>query len=332
MHSNKKRTTEDFVREARLVHGDKYDYSKVVYVNRTTKVCIVCPIHGEFWQIPADHLNGHGCAACVGRKKFNVDEFVCRAILKHGDKYDYSKVNYVNSKTKVLITCKACGREFWITPNSHLGGRGCSYCGIRHRNDKTRGVGRFDNRRGVYGVGINDYDGSTVKLLSYSKWNNMLMRCYDRNYHKKKPTYSDCFVCDEWLLFSNFKKWFDEHYIDGYVLDKDILIKGNKVYSPDTCCFVPSALNSLLTKRDFHRGSYPIGVQKPPRGRFLASIHINGKTTKIGRFDTIEEAFAAYKQAKEKHIKEVAQSYFDKGEIAEHVYKALMNYKVEITD
>lgn len=332
MHNNKNRTTEEFVREARLVHGDKYDYSKVVYANRTTKVCIVCPIHGEFWQIPADHLNGHGCSSCVGRKKYDVDEFIRRAILKHGDKYDYSKVVYVNNKTKVLIICKDCNTEFWITPNSHLRGSGCPSCGIKRRNQKRKGNGRFDIRNPIFGVGINDYNGSTVGLLSYSRWYKMLKRCYDKEFHKKKPTYSDCYVCDDWLYFSNFKRWFDENYIERYVLDKDILVKGNKCYSPETCCFVPAGLNSLLTKRDYHRGKYPVGVIKSQNGNFVAQITKNKKHYNIGTYTTIEEAFNAYKESKEKYIQLQAQSYFGRGLITERVYNALIKYEVEITD
>lgn len=332
-----KLTTEEFIRRARLVHGDNYDYSKVVYIKANEPVCIICHVHGEFWQRPADHLRGCGCEKCgiIHRSNGNtmsVEQFVHKANVVHGNKYDYSKVIYVKSKEKVCIICKECGREFWQTPNQHLRGRGCSHCGKHHKNDNTRGKARQIIRDKPYGVGINDYDLSTAHLVSYRRWSNMLQRCYDKDFHIKKPTYAECTVCKEWLRFSSFKKWFDKNYVDGYVLDKDILVKGNKVYSPDTCCFVPAALNSLLTKRDYHRGNYPIGVQKPPRGRFFASIHLNGMTKKIGRYDTIEEAFEAYKQAKEKHIKEVAEKYYSDGKITERVYDALMKYEVDITD
>lgn len=334
---SKKLNTEEFIRLARLIHGDKYDYSQVKFVKSREPVNIICPTHGLFLQRPSDHLRGCGCKECGVIKRsmgntLSTSEFIAKAKAVHGDKYDYSKVVYVHGKKEVVIVCKECGQEFKQTPHNHLSGYGCPYCGIRHRNDRTRGKSRDSMKKVILGVGINDYELSTKGLLSYKRWANMLRRCYDKEYHVKKPTYIGCKVCEEWLRFSNFKKWFDENYVDGYALDKDILIKGNKVYSPETCCFVPAALNSLLTKRDFHRGSYPVGVQKPQRSRFLASLHINGKATRIGRFDTVEEAFAAYKQARETHIKEVAQKYFDDGKITKRVYDALMKYEVEITD
>ena len=127
-----KLTTEDFIKKARSIHGDKYDYSKVNYINCDTKVCIICPIHGEFWQIPSSHLNGNGCPIC-GKLKSNssktmgLNDFIEKARKKHGDKYDYSKVEYVNNRTKVCIICPKHG-EFWQEPSSHLVGRGCKLC------------------------------------------------------------------------------------------------------------------------------------------------------------------------------------------------------------
>ena len=129
-----KKTTEQFIKKAREVHGDKYDYSKVEYKNSKTKVCIICPKHGEFWQIPAAHLNGQGCPKCGGSFKLSTDEFILKSKKIHGDNYDYSEVNYINSFTKVKIICNKCGHEFWQIPNSHLNGNGCPYC----RGNKIR--------------------------------------------------------------------------------------------------------------------------------------------------------------------------------------------------
>lgn len=135
------------------------------------------------------------------------------------------------------------------------------------------------------------------------------------------------------MSFSLFKKWFDENYIDGYVLDKDIISgKKNKIYSPETCCFVPSSLNSLLTMRNKLRGAYPIGVYRQKNGTFSASIRKYGKSFYLGIYKSAGDAFLAYKREREEYIKEVAQSYFEKDEITKRVYDALMNYKVEITD
>ena len=117
-----------FIKRAIEVHGDKYDYSKVEYNGTHTKVCIICPIHGEFWQEPNSHLHGNGCPNCVGLKKLSTEEFIKKAKEVHGDKYDYSKVNYANSTTKVCIICPIHG-EFWQTPSAHIHQKqGCKYC------------------------------------------------------------------------------------------------------------------------------------------------------------------------------------------------------------
>ena len=128
---------DEFIEKAKKVHGEKYDYSKVEYVNSKTKVCIICPEHGEFWQTPSEHLNGCGCKKCASdklQKKFQLSkqQFVSKSLKVHGDKYDYSKVEYVNNRTKVCIICPEHG-EFWQTPNSHLNGNGCPLCGNEER-------------------------------------------------------------------------------------------------------------------------------------------------------------------------------------------------------
>ena len=125
----RKLTQEEFIKRAREVHGDKYDYSKVEYVNANSKVCIICSEHGEFWQKPASHLLGCGCIECAGKKKYTKKIFIEKAKKVHGDKYDYSKVEYANNKTKVCIICPEHG-EFWQKPESHIvQKRGCPYCG-----------------------------------------------------------------------------------------------------------------------------------------------------------------------------------------------------------
>lgn len=118
---------DEFIKKAREIHGDKYDYSKVGYINYNKKVCIICPEHGEFWQTPGHHLNGHGCPSCAGNNRHTNISFIEKAKKTHGDKYDYSKVNYINISTKVCIICPEHG-EFWITPNNHLRGEGCPKC------------------------------------------------------------------------------------------------------------------------------------------------------------------------------------------------------------
>ena len=126
-------TTSEFVEKARKVHGDKYDYSKVEIGKMHSKVCIICPQHGEFWQTPSKHLLGQGCPRCniekrSNEKKMTSDEFIEKARKVHGDKYDYSKVEYVGTYDPITIICKEHG-EFKQRANDHLSGHGCPICG-----------------------------------------------------------------------------------------------------------------------------------------------------------------------------------------------------------
>ena len=142
---NIKNTKEDFIFKAKAVHGDKYDYSKVNYINNSKKVCIICHEkddkgieHGEFWIEPGSHKRGRGCPICAGNKKLTKEEFIRKAILKHGDTYDYSLVdNIENNKTIVKIKCNKCGHVFEQIANNHLNGHGCQYCKLSHLEEQT---------------------------------------------------------------------------------------------------------------------------------------------------------------------------------------------------
>lgn len=124
----RKKTTEEFIADARKVHGDRYDYSKVIYQGSATKVCIVCREHGDFMQKPNSHLMGQGCPTCAGHKKRTKEDFVAQARLVHGDKYSYDKVDYKNDSTKVIVTCPIHG-DFLITPGNHIHSKqGCKKC------------------------------------------------------------------------------------------------------------------------------------------------------------------------------------------------------------
>lgn len=165
-------------------------------------------------------------------------------------------------------------------------------------------------------------------------WQGMINRCYNENYLIKKPTYRECTVCEEWHNFQNFAKWYSENYyeIEGEMmeLDKDILIKGNKVYSPNTCIFVPRMINSMFTYSKSTKGTLPAGVNMD-RHRYRARCQhpINGRIN-IGTYDTVEEAFNEFKLHKEQVIKQIADRYRDK--IPKRLYDAMYGYKVEITD
>lgn len=118
--------TETFIEKSKKIHNNKYDYSKVNYINAKTEVCIICPEHGEFWQLPSIHSNGGGCPKCLGRNK-TTEDFISEARKIHGDKYDYTKVNYIDNNTKICIICPEHG-AFWQSPKCHLRGSGCPIC------------------------------------------------------------------------------------------------------------------------------------------------------------------------------------------------------------
>lgn len=133
----KKLTKKEFIERAKKVHGSKYKYSKVKYVDYETPVTIICPIHGEFQQTPNSHLHSYGCQKCGfehinDNKKLTTEEFIKRAKEVHGDKYDYSKVEYKNNKTPVTIICPIHG-EFQQRPSNHLNGNGCKKCKKKHK-------------------------------------------------------------------------------------------------------------------------------------------------------------------------------------------------------
>lgn len=250
-------------------------------------------------------------------KKLTQEEFIQRAKAKHGDKYDYSNTIYVNRRTKVEIRCRKHGL-FYQNAGDHMEGHGCPSC-------KCETLKQL-----VCGIGVNDIYGAQ-NTIAWRRWESMLLRCYGKDYKNHRPTYIGCSVCKEWHKFSNFKRWFDNNYIEGYHLDKDILVRDNKVYSPETCCFIPHDINTLLLNRGRDRGLYPIGVSKQGN-KYQAKLNIYGSNKYIGLFDTIDEAFDAYKREKENHIKEKATDYYNRGLIDKRVKDALFKYKVKITD
>ena len=195
----------------------------------------------------------------------------------------------------------------------------------------------------VFGVGITGLeptrDENGKMIDSYRCWCDMLMRCYSAKYQEKHPSYKGCYVCNEWLYYHNFKKWYDENYyeIDGKTsqLDKDILVKNNKVYSPNTSMFVPNFINTLFVKRQNYRGELPIGVSyHKGNKKYVATLNLykDGKSTRktLAYYNTSNEAFEVYKRAKESYIKDVADEYKDI--IPVELYKAMYEYEVDIND
>lgn len=212
------------------------------------------------------------------------------------------------------------------------------YCAFKKGNIKCPYEPRY------YGVGylgegeyITTENGK--KTDEYIIWHDMLNRCYDPKFHKMEPTYKGCKVEDYLLNFQNMGKWLEENYyeIPGEImcLDKDILCKGNKIYSRETCIFVPKRINNLFVKSNKSRGNNPIGATPTSSGNYQVQCS-NGydKQIYLGVYSTKEEAFQVYKNYKEKVIKEVIDSY--EGKIPEPFYsrlrEAMYNYEVNIND
>lgn len=185
----------------------------------------------------------------------------------------------------------------------------------------------------VYGVGFNDVVGA-YKTKEYRIWVAMLKRCYSDNYQKDQPSYIGCEVSEEFKTLSKFSDWCRSQpvFMDSDSnLDKDILVKGNKVYSRDTCCFVPREINCLFERCGATRGNHPIGVYFDTHHQcFRAHMRKNGKFVSFGRFPTKESAFLKYKIEKESYIKSIAEKHKDV--IRLDVYEAMMSYSVSILD
>ena len=259
------------------------------------------------------YLNDISYQDCVGK--------VCKS-LNSGD---FKIVKY-NNKTNVKIQFINTGYEAVV----ELGN-------IRNGKVKDPYVAS------VHGVGVlgTKYPSKVngVKTKEYELWHSMLTRCYSDVYKKKNQTYISCEVSNNFKSYEYFYEWCNKQIsfgVDGngnpFQLDKDLLIKGNKIYSENTCVFIPKEINSMLIKSDKKRGEYLIGVCWHKKDKtFKATVRRNkGKPEYLGSFKTEIEAFNAYKQVKENFIKEQANKW--KSHIDERAYLALINYEVHIDD
>ena len=220
---------------------------------------------------------------------------------------------------------------------------------IQFLNTGFKMVARFTNIKSgsikdpylpsVYGVGIlgTKYQAklNCRNTKEYDLWHSMLERCYSDTYKKKYPTYEDCKCSDNFKSYEYFYEWCHNQIgfgVSDFELDKDLLVKGNKIYSENICVFIHSEINSLLTKRESSRGEHLIGVHWSNTNKaFVAQVNKNkGKREHLGYFNTELEAFNTYKKAKESFVKEQANKW--KGKIDERAYNALMSYEVMIDD
>lgn len=263
------------------------------------------------------------CISCGCKNKTREIFTKIGMFFKNNDE-ELAEVIEVVTAVKIFVRFLSCGTIAEYTQQALING-----------SFKNR------NRRSVYGVGyigFGQYDSGTHNKI-YKRWQSMLQRCYDEAFVKDHPTYFDCSVVDEWHNFQNFASWIEKqpNYNVGvlYHLDKDLIDKGNRVYSPDKCSLLPFEINVLITTSQAARGDLPIGViwhKKKQEYRAQMTMTVDGvrKNKHILTSDCPLKCFEAYKSYKENHFKFMAEKY--KESLTEQAYLALMNRKVEIDD
>lgn len=178
--------------------------------------------------------------------------------------------------------------------------------------------------RGIVDSNIRGEDGELLK--SYQHWAAMIRRCYSPNLHARKPNYVGCTVSQEWLRFSNFKEWHNEHYVEGFHIDKDIVKDGNKIYCKEFCNFVPVRINTLIGSK--LNLSKTTGVTMISSGKYKASLQANGENKYLGVFEKLDDALKEYSKAKSAEIFRVASEEFIGGRISRNVFLRLLAKEV----
>lgn len=221
------KTSEEFIERAHEIHGDKYDYSEVDYVNAKTKVRIIChekdefgKEHGVFFQLPYSHLKGSGCPKCKGKTKYTTETFIEKAHMVHGDRYDYSKVKYINNNSKVCITCPEHG-EFLTTPYVHLNGAQCPYCAHPSRKKTTKEF--ITDAKKVHG---DKYDYSKVEYIN--KDTDICIICPEHgefwqlpSHHLKGSGCPNCSGLRKEYKFNLLKEFIDEYHLREFLMTND---------------------------------------------------------------------------------------------------------------
>ena len=190
----------------------------------------------------------------------------------------------------------------------------------------------FPSVHGVGYLGLGDYKTSVNGVFTpeYRAWCAMLSRCYCSSYKEREPSYDGCTVHTDWLNFQVFSEWYcnQRFYGVGYQLDKDILVKGNKIYSQETCCLVPNAINSGV-KGSTNTQNNSFGISERVNGKFQLKYSEFGKVVHVGDFHCLFEARKKYLEMKELYIKKLAEIY--KESVDDSVYNVLSNWKIELT-
>lgn len=300
-------------------HGDAIRVISYIDLKDASEVICKCEHHGKFASTVHNLIHHKvGCPYCRLHNSKSpyktTEQLVYKLKLKYGDRFRYDNV-YMGGRS-ITLTCPLHG-DFEVNTQRAL------------RNNIECPVCSYNKRR-------QHNSSRTRNPKAYTKWNNMLVRCFNSKYHEKQPTYASCTICDEWLDFNNFVAWFEDPkngYRDGYQLDKDLLGGNSKHYSPETCCFVPQTVNAMLTRGAKIRGKVKsIGVTLKGN-KYMARCNFGHKEAKVvGIFDNEQEAFEAYKKAKKSYMEQLANNLYATGEITERVYNGLLNYEIKQYD
>lgn len=191
----------------------------------------------------------------------------------------------------------------------------------------------LSKRKLIHGVGINDaaymisstISGVKAMCPYYEAWRSVINRCYSDKTKSRYPTYTECSICEEWLIFSNFRSWMIKQDWEGKQLDKDLLFAGNKHYSPSTCIFISGKLNSAISGSKSSRGSLPAGVYLSKKsGKYHARCNIEGSSKNLGSFFSAIDAGVAYAEFKSRYIMSLA---FEKEGLSDkRIHNALINH------
>ena len=251
-------------------------------------------------------------------KRKTTKQYIEEAKAIWGDAFDYSLVDYKGCDDKVDIICPK-HEVFSIRAASHLRGSGCKKCSIENRMKHVRGIGINDIPLSTCGEG-------RLKDPIFGIWSAMLTRITSPK--AAHSPYFDTTICLDWLRFSKFREWVEcpsTGYMKGYEIDKDIIQPGSKIYSPDTCCFVPPRINLLFTKHNTP-SDMPTGITVKD-GSFYTHVKTDNKIL-YATFHNIQDAMDDYVKKKTDIIRNVADEYYRNGKIVKRVYEAMMTFPV----
>lgn len=317
----KKLTTEDFINKAKLIHGNKYDYSKVEYINSKTNVIIICPIHGEFGQNPQSHYNGSECPICSKFTKVKSrlgdinkikQSFIDKSNIIHNNKYNYDNVEYINSQTKVLIICPEHG-EFWQTPNDHSQGHGCAMCvNLKKRKDISQNqqidLSEYIIQNPIELYGSSEIIGSVYMFVNKTNNKKYIGKTISKissrfSAHENKSKNSD------YYFYKAIRKYSWEGF-DKYVIFQTNVLTNNKVNK--------SLLNSIICDKEiefinkFNTNNSNFGYNTTGGGEGMTGIKFSEETRKKMSESRKGEGNSMYGKTLEKNPRSIPILQLDK--------------------